>query len=110
MKISQRQYLYEQYKLKSEEELNAIINDDEYEEYAKEIAKEILNSDRKEYKDLQASLQEKEQIKSIKQNTRKTNPLYDDIHQIANDLRFIKNTIILGAIIMVILTIISFFI
>lgn len=35
--------------------------------------------------------QEQEQIKD---DARQTNPLYDDIHQIAGDLRFIKNYLI----------------
>ena len=36
-------------------------------------------------------------------------PLYDDIHQIAGDLRFLKNLVIIGLIISIISSILSFF-
>lgn len=39
--------------------------------------------------------QEKERIEN-KITAQKNDPLYDDIHQIAGDLRFIKNLIIIG--------------
>lgn len=38
---------------------------------------------------------------------RERNPLYDDIHQIANDLRFIKNLIIVGLVASIIMGIIA---
>ncbi len=38
---------------------------------------------------------EKEQIEN-KKIAQKNDPLYDDIHQIAGDLRFIKNLVIIG--------------
>lgn len=51
---------------------------------------------------------EKEQIES-KKVAQRNNPLYDDIHQIAGDLRFIKNLIIFGLVCGVVLGIIGVF-
>ena len=42
---------------------------------------------------IQHETAKKEQLR-IKEESQKTNPLYDDIHQIAADLRFIKNFLI----------------
>lgn len=39
MKLTQRQLLYEQYKTMSDDKLNAIINDNSYENFAKKVAK-----------------------------------------------------------------------
>lgn len=111
MKLTQRQSLFEQYKMKSEEELKAIIADDGYEDIAKDVAREILNSDRTEYhkgqEEIKQAEQRYEQINQEKKSAQQVNPLYDDIHQIANDVRFIKNVIIAGVVISVALTIIS---
>lgn len=49
---------------------------------------------------------EKERIEN-KIVAQKNNPLYDDIHQIAGDLRFIKNLIIFGLVCGFLLGIIS---
>ncbi len=49
---------------------------------------------------------EKEQIEN-KTVAQKNDPLYDDIHQIAGDLRFIKNVIITGLVCGVVLGIIG---
>lgn len=51
---------------------------------------------------------EKERIEN-KMVAQKNNPLYDDIHQIAGDLRFIKNLIIVGLVCGFILGIIGIF-
>lgn len=106
--MNQHPSLCEQCKLKSDEELKEIINSNDYEDYAKDIAKEILNSDRKEYHQYQSSINKKEQAEEQKINAQKTDPLYDDIHQIAKDLRFIKNLFIIGIAITAILIIIGF--
>lgn len=45
--------------------------------------------------DIEIERQEKERIEN-KIVAQKNDPLYDDIHQIAGDLRFIKNLIIIG--------------
>ncbi len=87
--------LYERYKNKSESELLEIINSsDEYCELAKEVAQYILDNDRSEYKERMAKIQLKEQQTEEKIEARKTDPLYDDIHQIAKDVRFFKNLLI----------------
>ena len=52
--------------------------------------------------------QEKERIEN-KIVAQKNDPLYDDIHQIAGDLRFIKNLIIIGLVCGFILGLIGIF-
>ena len=103
MPQSQRQVLYNQFKHMDNDELTQIINDDSYDVQAKEVAQEILNSDRQSYYQRQANMQafEEQQRRNtaIKDNARQTDPLYDDIHQIAQDLRFIKNSMIAGGVI-----------
>ena len=47
------------------------------------------------------------QQQHIKTEAQKTNPLYDDIHQIAKDLRFIKNFLVFSIFAGIILGIIS---
>ena len=42
----------------------------------------------------QQKMQQEIQQQQIKEESQQTNPLYDDIHQIAGDLRFIKNYLI----------------
>lgn len=49
----------------------------------------------KSEEDIELEKQEKERIEN-KIVAQKNDPLYDDIHQIAGDLRFIKNLIIIG--------------
>lgn len=111
MKLTQRQLLYEQYKTMSDDKLNIIINDNSYEDLAKEVAKEILNSDRTEYhqkqEDIKRAEQRQEENKNAKISAQQTNPLYDDIHQIAKDISFIKNVIVIGIIISFIIIIIN---
>lgn len=95
--------LYEQYKNKSEDELLEIINSsDEYTKRAKEVAQYILNNDRNEYKERMAKIQLKEQQTEEKIEARKTNPLYDDIHQIAKDVRFFRTVLTVYIIISII--------
>lgn len=86
----------------TDEQLNSIINDNDYEPIAKEVAKKILNSDRKEYHQRQNELQKQaeyqEKINEEKYQAQQTNPLYDDIHQMAKDIHLIKNFIIISII------------
>lgn len=95
------------------EELETIINsDEEYTDIAKRVAQDIIDTGRTEYKEqikrYKEEQQRQEAIQQEKYNNSLTNPLYDDIHQIAGDLRFIKNLIILGIVCSVILGIIIF--
>lgn len=86
--------LYELYKNKSESELLEMLNSgDEYSECAKEVAQYILDNDRSEYKEKMAKIQLKEQQTQEKIEARKTNPLYDDIHQIAKDVQFFRTVL-----------------
>ncbi len=113
MKLTQRQLLYEQYKTMSDDKLRLIISDNDYEDLAKEVAEEILNSDRTEYhqkqEDIKRAEQRQEENKNAKISAQQTNPLYDDIHQIAKDVSFIKNVIVVSIVIVVIINIILLF-
>lgn len=59
----------------------------------KEVADYLRNI--KSDEEIEIERQEKERIEN-KIVAQKNDPLYDDIHQIAGDLRFIKNMIIIG--------------
>lgn len=62
----------------------------------------------KSEEDIELEKQEKERIEN-KIVAQKNDPLYDDIHQIAGDLRFIKNLIIIGLVCGFILGLIGIF-
>lgn len=53
------------------------------------------------------SIKAEEEMAERKIIAQKNDPLYDDIHQIAGDLRFIKNIIIIGLIISILSGILS---
>ena len=97
---------------KPTEELETIINsDEEYTDIAKRVAQDIIDTGRTEYKEQVKRYKEEQRKQEAIQNEKYqnilTNPLYDDIHQIAGDLRFIKNLIIIGIICGFVLGIIS---
>ena len=102
MKDSQQQSLYQQFKYKSDEELNAILIDDSYDDVAKEIAKEILNGDRTAYYNIEQKKKQIEEREEAKMAAQLTNPLYDDIHQIAEDVHFLKNVVRIGLIVAIV--------
>lgn len=105
--------LYELYKNKSREELEEIANDMEnsYREEARKVAKDILESeaynegDRKR----QETFEHREKQYQVKREAQGMNPLYDDIHQIAQDVRFFKTLVIILIVIDVIGALIPFF-
>lgn len=70
----------------------------------KNVADYIRNM--KSEEDIEYEKQEKERIEN-KLTAQKNDPLYDDIHQIAGDLRFIKNLIIFGLVCGVVMGIIG---
>lgn len=111
MKLTERELLYEQYKVMSDDKLKEIINDNSYDVLAKEVAKEILNSDRSYYYQQQDNIKQEEQKreknKQAKISAQQTNPLYDDIHQIAKDVRFIKNIFAIAIILSAISTLLT---
>ena len=51
------------------------------------------------FKENEKQREQEQAIQTERQQAQETNPLYDDIHQIAGDLRFIKNLIIVGLVI-----------
>lgn len=61
-------------------------------------------------KGLEESIKREEERIDRKLSSQKENPLYDDIHQIAGDLRFLKNLVIIGLILSILTGIISFMI
>lgn len=58
-------------------------------------------------KGLEESVKKEEERIERKLSAQKENPLYDDIHQIAGDLRFLKNLVIISLVLSVLLSIIS---
>ena len=98
MKQTQYQILYNQFKSMTDEQLNDIIADNGYEEVAKKVARDILSSDRKEYLQRQEEIKQTEQhqenIQQQKYKAQQTNTLYDNIHQLTNDISFMNNLII----------------
>lgn len=94
--------LLNQYAKKSDEELLQITVDNGYTEIAQKAAQTVLNdkSNRDDYynqiKENQERLEAQQAAQEKLDIERQVNPLYEDIHQIANDLRFIKNLIIAG--------------
>lgn len=109
--------LYESFKHKSDEELVAIINDNSYEQYAKDIAKQVLNGDRSEYLNMKEKEEQNYQnrINSAKKVKKEGPATVDEaIFQISKDVRFIRNIFAaallvsaVGAIISLIIYIIS---
>lgn len=89
------QSLYNLYKNKSEKELQEIAQSgEEYQEIAKQVARDILNSDRTEYFSQLKEQEEKESARQKKIEATENHPLYNEIHQISGDLRFLKNIVI----------------
>jgi hypothetical protein len=94
MKKTQQELLYEQYKYYSDEQLKEIANSNEYDEVAHKVAKQILGEDRTEYKEFVKKAEQKQNESEAKQQEKENNPLYEDIHRMANDIRFLKNVVI----------------
>ena len=111
MEKSQRYMeLFSQYKNMTDKELLKIVNSgDDYQQIAKEVASDILKSDRNEYcQNIQES-KKQEAERQQKIELTKNHPLYNDIHQIAGDIRFLKNLVIVGLILGIILTLVGVF-
>ena len=111
MEKSQRYMeLFSQYKNMTDEELLKIVNSgDDYQQIAKEVASDILKSGRSEhYQNIQES-EKQEAERQQKIELTENHPLYNDIHQIAGDIRFLKNLVIVGLILGIILTLVGVF-
>lgn len=111
MEKSQRyKELFSQYKNMTDEELLRIINSgDDYQQIAKEVAGDILKSDRSEYYQSIQKSERKETECQQKNELTKNHPLYNDIHQIAGDFRFFKNLTIVFLVLGIVLSIIGIF-
>lgn len=94
LRESMYESLLSQYKMKPEEELLQITVANGYTEDAERAAKDILSGDRTEYKEHMQKIADNERKSKEMYQARYDNPLYGDIHQIAGDLRFVKNLII----------------
>lgn len=112
MEKSQRYMeLFSQYKNMTDEELLKIVNSgDEYQPIAKEVANDILKSDRSEYYQNIKESERKEVERQQKIELTESHPLYNDIHQIAGDFRFFKNLTIVVLILGIILILVDVFI
>jgi len=89
--------LFRQYSDKSQEELERIISSEgDYTELAKKAARDVLNSDRTKYYQKITEQVNKEKAVTQKIEITQNHPLYHDIHQIAGDIRFMRNLIIAG--------------
>jgi len=103
--------IYNRYKMRPEEELKEITVENGYKEIAERVASDILHSDRTEYnqklEEYDKMEKQRQRQKRLKEIAQQNNPLYDDIHQIAQDLHFIKNLIIVILILSVIVGIIT---
>lgn len=111
MEKSQRYMeLFSQYKNMTDGELLKIVNSgDEYQPIAKEVANDILKSDRSEYYQNIQKSEKQEAERQQKIELTENHPLYNDIHQIAGDIRFLKNLIIVGLILGIFLTLVCAF-
>lgn len=111
MEKSQRYMeLFSQYKNMTDEELLKIVNSgDDYQQIAKEVASDILKSDRSEYYQNIQESEKQEAERQQKIELTENHPLYNDIHQIAGDIRFLKNLVIVGLILGIILTLVGVF-
>ena len=92
------QTLVEQFAMYNQEDLKEILNDNESSEEAITAAKYILSGKSVEAKNFQSEIRKHETLIKEKQDNMISNPLYDDLHQLAGDIRFIKNIIIIGII------------
>ena len=92
------QTLVKQFAMYNQEDLKEILNDNESSEEAITAAKYILSGESAEAKNFQSEIRKHETLIKEKQDNIISNPLYDDLHQLAGDIRFIKNIIIIGII------------
>ena len=111
MEKSQRYMeLFSQYKNMTDKELLKIVNSgDDYQQIAKEVASDILKSDRSEYYQNIQKSEKQEAERQQKIELTESHPLYNDIHQIAGDIRFLKNLVIVGLILGIFLTLVGVF-
>lgn len=102
--MTEKEYkeFYDRYKLLSPEKLKEITVENGWQADAEKVAKDILNGDRKEYFDYIQENIEKNNREHHMQELKNNNPLYGDIHQIANDVRFFKNVFLVCLVINVI--------
>lgn len=89
------QTLVEQFVLYDMEELKEVINDSESSEEAIAAAKYIISGDSSEVRNFQSEIKKHEELIKTKHDNMISNPLYEDIHQLSKDIRFIRNIIIL---------------
>ncbi len=92
------QTLIEQFSMYDLKDLQEILDDEESSEEAVKAAEYILSGKSVEREKYQSEVKKQEQLIKEKQDNIISNPLYDDLHQLAGDIRFIKNIIIVGII------------
>lgn len=99
--------LIDQFAMYTQQELEEVLNDDESSEEALAAAKYILSGESKEAKDYKTKTEKYNSLLNERENKMVSDPTYDDIHQIAGDIRFLRNTVIIWSVLYVIITLIS---
>lgn len=100
--------LVEQFSMYEKSDLEEILNDNESSEEAISAAKYVLSGNSIEAKNYESKKEKHNKLLQEREDKTISDPSYDDIHQIAGDIRFIRNIIIIGIVFEFISIIISF--
>ena len=98
---SEYERLYELYKDKPFDELETIAKNEDggYSDEAQKVAVNLLSGKNQEFLQYKRKREEEIRIKTKHENekaeAREKSPLYEDVHQIAKDVRWFKNLVIL---------------
>lgn len=101
------QELVDQFAMYTQQDLEEILNDDESSEEALAAARYILSGESNEAKEYRAKAEKYNELLSERENKMVSDPAYDDIHQMAGDIRFLRNTVIVWSVLYIIITLIS---
>ena len=100
--------LVDQFAIYDKTDLQEILNDKNASEEEIAAAKYILSGKSPEAIKHEAQKQKNEKLLQEREDNIISDPSYNDIHQIAGDIRFIRNIIIIGIVFQFINVIISF--
>ena len=93
--------LQQQFSQLSDEQLSEIVSNNRYADLPRKIASDILQS-REANQQAQQAMQDEQQLQEAKRSALLMNRLYDDIHQIAKDVSFMKSFLVFCIILAVI--------
>ena len=91
--------LIDRYKYEDEDFLKRVTVENGYTEMAEKAAQTVLNGNREEYNRLEEERNEIRRKNAELWDSREKNPLYEDIHQMAKDIRFFKTIFVINMII-----------